>query len=128
MLAVDTVQYWVHRLYHSSKFLYSFHKEHHRLVCPWVVGSLYNSYLEAFITGPLTSTVIQLCGVSYPEYITIVCLAFYFTIREHTYNKDIDNNPKTASFHWIHHRYSIKHNFQQPFFTFWDDIMGTRYH
>lgn len=126
MLSIDTVQYWMHRLYHSSRFLYKFHKTHHSLVCPWVIGSLYNSYEEAFITGPVTSIAIYLCNVSYIEYAIVVSLAFCSTIMEHTY-KENDDNLKTASFHWIHHRYSKNHNFQQPFFQFWDIAMGTKY-
>lgn len=33
-----------------------------------------------------------------------------------------------AAYHDIHHQsWGIKHNFSQPFFTFWDKLLGTKY-
>jgi sterol desaturase/sphingolipid hydroxylase (fatty acid hydroxylase superfamily) len=126
IIDIDTVQYWTHRMFHT-KFFYQFHKVHHELHCPWVCGSLYNSYVEASITGPLVFLSLYLCNLSYVEYCLVTSLAFYFTMREHTFTEK-DLSLKTASFHWIHHSYSIKHNFQQPFFHFWDKLMGTYYY
>lgn len=46
---IDTHQYALHRLGHTSKFLYKhFHSHHHRLYVPYAFGALYNHPVEGF--------------------------------------------------------------------------------
>lgn len=37
--------------------------------------------------------------------------------------------PNNAVYHDIHHQmFGLKSNFAQPFFTFWDELTGTKFH
>lgn len=71
---VDTWQYFLHRLMHTNKWLYSmyrisscsditkfwvatFHSRHHRLYVPYAFGALYNHPFEGFLLDTLGATV-----------------------------------------------------------------------
>lgn len=111
-----------------------FHARHHRLYVPYAFGALYNHPFEgflldtagtglAFITGGMTvrqgmwfftcstiKTVDDHCGYAFP----------WDPLQHVTSNN--------AAYHDIHHQsWGIKNNFSQPFFTFWDRFLNTRW-
>ncbi|KAK2801337.1 hypothetical protein FQN51_005437 [Onygenales sp. PD_10] len=134
-LFVDTWQYFLHRGMHMNRWLYTtFHSRHHRLYVPYAFGALYNHPVEGFLldtagtgiaflltgmtnrqgmwffTGSTVKTVDDHCGYAFP-----------FDPLQHL----TSNN---AAYHDIHHQsWGIKTNFSQPFFTFWDRFLNTRW-
>lgn len=53
-MIIDTHQYFLHRLAHTSTFLYKhFHSHHHRLYVPYAFGALYNHPVEGFALDTL---------------------------------------------------------------------------
>jgi Fatty acid hydroxylase superfamily len=51
---MDGWQYFWHRAFHESRFLYrNFHSHHHRLYVPYAFGALYNHPLEGEPGGAL---------------------------------------------------------------------------
>jgi len=136
MLAIaimDTWQYFLHRAMHMNQWLYTtFHSRHHRLYVPYAYGALYNHPFEGFLldtlgasiaykasfmtarqgmwffTGSTIKTVDDHCGYALP----------WDPLQHITGNN--------AGYHDIHHQsWGIKTNFSQPFFTFWDRLLGT---
>ena len=112
----------------------TFHSRHHRLYVPYAFGALYNHPFEGFLldtagtglafivtgmttrqgmwffTGSTIKTIDDHCGYAFP-----------FDPLQHI----TSNN---ASYHDIHHQsWGIKTNFSQPFFTFWDRLLNTRW-
>ena len=65
---LDTWQYWWHRAFHVSQFLYkNVHSVHHRLLMPYALGALYNHIVESFmldIFGSVIAYVILLLLLS----------------------------------------------------------------
>ncbi|KAE8355965.1 fatty acid hydroxylase superfamily-domain-containing protein [Aspergillus coremiiformis] len=132
---VDTWQYFLHRTMHVNRWLYAtFHSRHHRLYVPYAFGALYNHPVEgflldtagtgvAFLTARMTTrqsmwfftcstikTVDDHCGYAFP----------WDPLQHFTSNN--------AAYHDIHHQsWGIKTNFSQPFFTFWDRLLGTQW-
>lgn len=131
---IDTWQYFFHRLFHTSRFLYRHvHSYHHRLYVPYAFGALYNHPLEGFLFDSLGAAVAEhLSGLSIRQ----ACMLFGFsslkTVDDHCGYKIwwdpcqlfFSNN---ADYHDIHHQaYGIKSNFSQPFFTNWDYLLRTQ--
>jgi len=117
---IDTIEYFTHRYMHTNKFLYKkFHKVHHEMHDTYHYGALYNSSFEASITGSMLFAGIYLLGISYEEYIIITMLANVATVIDHTY---INYKHK---FHYLHHSVYHNYNYQQPFFTYYDRLLGT---
>ncbi|CAN1175713.1 Very-long-chain aldehyde decarbonylase GL1-9 [Linum perenne] len=132
MFVVDAWQYFAHRYMHQNKFLYRrVHSQHHRLVIPYAIGTLYNHPAEAvsdtigaglafFVSGmtprtgvfffsfQVVKTVDDHCGMLLPW--NILRFVFY-------------NN---AAYHDIHHQlHGSKYNYSQAFFSIWDRVFGT---
>lgn len=133
---IDTWQYFLHRLMHTSKWCYrNFHSRHHRLQAPYAYGALYNHPLEGFVGDTLgTGLAYFVSGMSTRQAMILFTLATVKTIDDHS-GYDIPWDPfkkltsNNAHYHNIHHQsWGMKTNFAQPFFTFWDDLMGTRWH
>ncbi|KAI8086141.1 fatty acid hydroxylase superfamily-domain-containing protein [Halteromyces radiatus] len=135
MFMIDTHQYILHRLGHTSKFLYKhFHSYHHRLYVPYAFGALYNHPVEGFCLDTLgAGLAYELTGMSPRLGLILFTFSNLKTINDHCgYNFPWDplnilfkNNGK---YHDIHHQpYGIKKNFSQPFFTFWDRKLGTEF-
>jgi len=131
---IDTWQYFLHRLFHTSRFLYRhFHSVHHKLYVPYAFGALYNHPLEGFLLDTLGAALAQeLSRMSIRQACLLFSLSTIKTIDDHCgYRLWWDpcqmffaNN---ADYHDIHHQaYGIKANFSQPFFTNWDKLLGTR--
>lgn len=132
-LFMDSWQYWLHRIMHRNSYLYkTFHSRHHRLYVPYAFGALYNHPLE----GLLMDTLGAIFGSVVAGLDTRVELIFFTfstikTVDDHCGYKFpwdplqflFSNN---SLYHDIHHQsFGTKHNFSQPFFTFWDKITNT---
>lgn len=130
---LDTWQYWMHRAFHTSRFLYRhFHSVHHRLYSPYAFGALYNHPLEGFIFDSLGSVVAEnLAGLSIRQTTLFFGFSSMKTVDDHCgYRIWWDPLqwmfPNNADYHDIHHQaFGIKSNFSQPFFVSWDRLLGT---
>lgn len=132
MVILDTYQYFLHRCMHQSKFLYrNFHSEHHKLVVPYTYGAIYNEPFEGFlfdiVGGVLSYT---LSGMSPRTSIYFYCFATIKNVDDHCAML-LPVNPfrlfrNNVVFHDFHHQHhGGKYNFSQPFFVFWDRVLGT---
>ncbi|KAI8360916.1 hypothetical protein EDC96DRAFT_513006 [Choanephora cucurbitarum] len=135
MFIIDTHQYALHRLAHSNQFLYKhMHSHHHRLYAPYAFGALYNHPVEGFLLDSCGGALaFELTGMSPRLGMYFFIFSTLKTINDHCgYSFPWDplticfNN--NVNYHHIHHQaYGIKTNFSQPFFTFWDVLLGTEY-
>ncbi|XP_022775792.1 sphinganine C4-monooxygenase 2-like [Durio zibethinus] len=132
MVVLDTYQYFLHRLVHQNKFLYKhLHSQHHRLVIPYTYGAIYNHPIEGFffdIVGGILAYVVS--GMSPRTAIFFYCFATIKNVDDHC-GVLLPGNPmqllkNSTAFHDFHHQHcGGKYNFSQPFFVFWDKILGT---
>ncbi|GMJ13451.1 sphingoid base hydroxylase 2 [Hibiscus trionum] len=132
MVALDTYQYFLHRLMHQNKFLYRhLHSQHHRLLVPYTYGAIYNHPIEGFlfdIVGGVLSYVVS--GMSPRMSIYFYCFATMKNVDDHC-GLLLPGNPwqllsNSTAFHDFHHQHvGGKYNFSQPFFAFWDKLLGT---
>ncbi|KAI7872110.1 fatty acid hydroxylase superfamily-domain-containing protein [Spinellus fusiger] len=136
MFILDTHQYFLHRLFHTNKFLYRhIHSHHHRLYVPFAFGAMYNHPIEGFMLDSVGAAFASKVARMSPH----LCMLFYafstlktaMTVDDHCgyafpwdpLQRFFGNN---VEYHDIHHQpYGIKKNFSQPFFTIWDYILGT---
>jgi sphinganine C4-monooxygenase len=118
LVLMDTAEYWAHRLLHLPWFYALAHKEHHQLVVPWSFGALYNGYWEVALAAPVIASAFALCGFTWIEFVVVQTLAYVATVVQHW----APSNP-----HLLHHNGHPDKNFQQPFFFYWDRLLGT-YH
>jgi len=133
VLVVDTWQYFWHRGMHLNKYLYTaFHSRHHRLYVPYAYGALYNHPVEGFLLDTLGTGVAYLVsGMTTRQSMWFFTLSTIKTVDDHCgYSLPWDPlqhiTSNNAGYHDIHHQsWGIKTNFSQPFFTFWDRLMGT---
>ncbi|KAK3117832.1 Sphingolipid C4-hydroxylase sur2 [Teratosphaeriaceae sp. CCFEE 6253] len=132
---VDTWQYFLHRAMHMNKYLYTtFHSRHHRLYVPYAYGALYNHPFEGFLLDTLGAGLAYLAtGMTCRQSMWFFTLSTIKTVDDHcgyTFPWDplqrlTGNN---AGYHDVHHQsWGIKTNFSQPFFTFWDRVLGTKW-
>jgi sphinganine C4-monooxygenase len=112
---MDTVEYWGHRLLHLNFMYGRVHKDHHQLVVPYAFGALYNSYSEVLVIVPLI--VVVFLPFSWLDFIMIQSISYVATVKQHCADQ---NHP-----HMLHHNGHLNKNFHQPFFYFWDKLMGT---
>ncbi|XVE85877.1 hypothetical protein DITRI_Ditri17bG0126700 [Diplodiscus trichospermus] len=132
MVVLDTYQYFLHRYMHQNKFLYRhFHSHHHRLVVPYTYGAIYNQPIEGFlfdIVGGSLSYVLS--GMAARTSIFFFCFATMKNIDDHC-GMMLPGNPfhllrNNTAYHDFHHQHQGgKYNFSQPFFVFWDRLLGT---
>jgi len=109
------------------------HSVHHRLYVPYAFGALYNHPIEGLILDSLGAALAEaLSFMTTRQAILLFSISTFKTVDDHCgYRLPFDpfqlvatNN---ADYHDIHHQsIGIKSNFSQPFFVYWDDIMGTR--
>ena len=132
---IDTWQYFLHRFMHTNRWCYrTFHVRHHRLQAPYAYGALYNHPLEGFVGDTFgTGLAYFLSGMSTRQAMLLFTMATVKTIDDHC-GYDIPWDPfqrltsNNAHYHDIHHQsWGMKTNFAQPFSTFWDDLLGTRW-
>lgn len=132
---LDTWQYFLHRLMHVNKWLYAtFHSRHHRLYVPYAYGALYNHPFEGFLLDTLGAGLsFKLTGMTLRQGTLFFCFSTIKTVDDHCgYSFPWDPlqliTSNNAAYHDIHHQHwGIKTNFAQPFFTFWDSFLGTKY-
>ncbi|KAI8343331.1 fatty acid hydroxylase superfamily-domain-containing protein [Chlamydoabsidia padenii] len=133
MVIMDTHQYFLHRLFHLNKFLYKhFHSHHHRLYVPYAFGALYNHPVEGFLLDSLGATLaFELTRMTPRMSMIFFTFSTLKTVDDHC-GYYLPWNPlqflfrNNVKYHDIHHQaYGIKSNFSQPFFTFWDKLLGT---
>ena len=115
---IDTIEYFLHYIYHFSPFIYNIHKFHHKPhpINPYI--ALSNDDYELFITAPTLILCFLYFKFTYIEYIIVTTLANIATVCDHTYTSP-------DKFHILHHNNNKNTNFQQPFLTYWDYICGT---
>lgn len=132
---VDTWQYFLHRAMHMNKYLYTtFHARHHRLYVPYAYGALYNHPAEGFMLDTLGTGIAYLVsGMSVRQSMWFFTCTTIKTVDDHCgYAFPWDPlqhlTSNNAGYHDVHHQsWGIKTNFSQPFFTFWDRILGTKW-
>ncbi|KAF2150835.1 sphingolipid C4-hydroxylase SUR2 [Myriangium duriaei CBS 260.36] len=135
IIIVDTWQYFWHRAMHMNKWLYTqFHSRHHRLYVPYAYGALYNHPVEGFILDTLGAGIAFLVtGMTCRQGMVFFGCSTVKTVDDHCgYALPFDPlqhlTSNNAGYHDIHHQsWGIKTNFSQPFFTFWDGFLGTKY-
>ncbi|QUC22052.1 uncharacterized protein UV8b_06293 [Ustilaginoidea virens] len=132
---LDSWQYFLHRMMHMNRWLYTtFHSRHHRLYVPYAYGSLFNHPLEGFVLDTLGASIaFKLTGMTVRQGTCFFTFSTIKTVDDHCgYAFPLDPlqliTSNNAAYHDIHHQHwGIKSNFSQPFFTFWDSILGTMY-
>lgn len=125
-LVLDTYQYWSHRAAHAIPLLYArIHKMHHALRTPTPWGALYNSFLECVLIDIASFEVAKrVAGLSSLESVVLGAVATAKTVMDHG-EYATPGLANDATYHAAHHAAGVG-NFEQPFFTIWDDLMGTR--
>ncbi|EEQ28575.1 sphingolipid C4-hydroxylase SUR2 [Microsporum canis CBS 113480] len=125
---VDTWQYFLHRAMHMNKWLYSM------LYVPYAFGALYNHPFEGFLLDTAgTGLAFLTCGMTTRQGMWFFTCSTLKTVDDHCgYAFPWDPlqhvTANNAAYHDIHHQsWGIKTNFSQPFFTFWDALLNTRW-
>ncbi|KYK61867.1 sphinganine hydroxylase Sur2 [Drechmeria coniospora] len=132
---LDTWQYFLHRLMHTNRWMYTtFHSRHHRLYVPYAYGALYNHPIEGFLLDTLGAGIaFKLTRMTVRQGTCFFAFSTVKTIDDHCgYSFPWDPlqliTSNNAAYHDVHHQtWGIKANFSQPFFTFWDTLLGTKY-
>ncbi|WPH03544.1 C4-hydroxylase [Acrodontium crateriforme] len=132
---VDTWQYFLHRAMHMNKWLYvQFHSRHHRLYVPYAYGALYNHPVEGFCLDTLgTGIAYLLSGMTCRQSMWFFTMSTIKTVDDHCgycfpWDPLQHLTSNNAGYHDVHHQsWGIKTNFSQPFFTFWDGLLGTKW-
>ncbi|KAI9797325.1 MAG: hypothetical protein M1833_005504 [Piccolia ochrophora] len=150
IFVLDTWQYFLHRAMHMNQWLYrecsllrlipeahlavkgTFHARHHRLYVPYAYGALYNHPFEGFLLDTLGATVaFKAAAMTTRQGMCFFTCSSIKTVDDHCgYALPWDPlqhlTSNNAGYHDVHHQsWGIKTNFSQPFFTFWDRILGT---
>lgn len=109
-----------------------FHSRHHRLYVPYAYGALYNHPFEGFLLDTLgTGLAYLLSGMTCRQSMWFFTCSTIKTVDDHCgYALPWDPlqhiTSNNAGYHDVHHQsWGIKTNFSQPFFTFWDRLLGT---
>jgi sphinganine C4-monooxygenase len=134
-IILDAWQYGLHRFMHMNKYMYTkFHSRHHRLYVPYAYGALYNHPVEGFLLDTLGSGIaFWATGMSLRQGTLFFSISTIKTVDDHCgYHFPWDPlqliSSNNAAYHDIHHQtWGIKTNFSQPYFTFWDKMLGTMY-
>ena len=135
IVVIDTWQYFLHRAMHMNKWLYTtFHSRHHRLYVPYAYGALYNHPFEGFLLDILGASIAyKAAGMTTLQGLALFVGSTFKTVDDHCgYALPWDPlqhiTSNNAGYHDVHHQtWGIKANFSQPFFTFWDRVLGTKW-
>ncbi|KAF7845955.1 hypothetical protein BT93_L5818 [Corymbia citriodora subsp. variegata] len=131
---LDTWQYFLHRYFHTNKFLYKhIHSLHHRLYCPYAFGALYNHPVEGFLLDTVGTVIAHSASfMSTRQAIILFGFSTLKTVDDHC-GFALPYDPlqmlfgNNVAYHDIHHQqFGIKKNFSQPYFTHWDVLLKTR--
>jgi len=127
ILLLDTLEYFLHYMYHKIPFLYKYcHVTHHEMKMSWSFGALYNSLAESIISGGIISCFFFcVFHFSIVEFSLVTSVAILWTCMDHCdYFKSVYWLGR-KNYHARHHLYKTG-NYQQPFFTFWDHVWQTK--
>jgi sterol desaturase/sphingolipid hydroxylase (fatty acid hydroxylase superfamily) len=126
---MDTIEYFTHRIQHEIPWLYKhFHYGHHWMRYSFSFGAFYNAIQEVFLTGPIIGLFfMHIFKFTFVEFQIVSSLAVFWTVMDHTAFFDKVPWLGRKDFHRIHHSVNVDCNFQQPFMTFWDKLLGTDY-
>ena len=120
------------KIFCLTLFLATFHSRHHRLYVPYAYGALYNHPFEGFLLDTLgTAIAFKVARLSTRQGMWFFTGSTIKTVDDHCgYALPWDPlqhlTSNNAGYHDIHHQsWGIKTNFSQPFFTFWDRLLGT---
>jgi sterol desaturase/sphingolipid hydroxylase (fatty acid hydroxylase superfamily) len=120
--AIDFVEYFSHRLLHSSSVLMQFHKRHHRLVPVHTLGAYFNDPREVMFTGTILGFfLVVIGGLSILEISIVASVGTVFTIFDHC------PSSHDISRHERHHTSGPNADFSQPFTGFYDFLFKTRH-
>lgn len=128
VLYMDTHNYWLHRLMHENRWMYeNIHSWHHRLHCPLPFGALYNHPLEGLLMDTLGGAIaLEISGMDGPLQVLWVNVSYLKTVLDHCNIPISIPFMASTAFHDFHHRpQGFRFNYQQPYFTFWDELCGT---
>ena len=99
---------------------------------PYAYGALYNHPFEGFLLDTLGASIgYKLAGMNTRQGMVFFTGSTFKTVDDHCgYALPWDPlqhiTSNNAGYHDVHHQsWGIKTNFSQPFFTFWDRILGT---
>ncbi|WP_291120121.1 sterol desaturase family protein [Flavobacterium sp. UBA6135] len=129
ILIHDTYFYWTHRLMHSNKWLYRFHKIHHlsENPTPWTSFSFHP--VEAIISLGFIPIIIIFIPIHPLILLIFFSIMTIYNILIHLgfeifKNKSTHMIFNTATNHDLHHHYNDKVNYGF-YFIVWDKLMGT---
>ena len=112
----------------------TFHSRHHRLYVPYAYGALYNHPFEGFLLDTCGAGLAYLIsGMTPRQGMWFFTCSTIKTVDDHCgYALPWDPlqhlTSNNAGYHDVHHQsWGIKTNFSQPFFTFWDQFLGTKW-
>lgn len=112
----------------------TFHSRHHRLYVPYAFGALYNHPVEGFLLDTAgTGVAFLVSGMTNRQAMWFFTFSTIKTVDDHCgYAFPWDPlqhfTSNNAAYHDIHHQsWGIKTNFCQPFFVFWDHMLGTQW-
>ena len=101
---------------------------------PYAYGALYNHPFEGFLLDTLGASIAyKLAGMNTRQGMCFFAGSTIKTVDDHCgYALPFDPlqhlTSNNAGYHDVHHQsWGIKTNFSQPFFTFWDRILGTEW-
>lgn len=113
-------------------FAAKFHARHHRLYVPYAYGALYNHPVEGFLLDTLGGAIsFKAAGLNTRQGMIFFTCSTIKTVDDHCgYALPFDPlqriTSNNAGYHDVHHQsWGIKTNFSQPYFTFWDRMLGT---
>ena len=126
IIFVDTEEYFRHRLEHIFSRVYKkVHKEHHQQRPITTMESFRNSVHDLLIPIIPFTIYTQMSDVTFIETMVVTSMAIIATYADHTLTGD--KKYDKIKFHNIHHTSGWNNNFQQPFFSYWDSILGTKF-
>ena len=133
MILIDAWLFWMHLLMHRNRWLYrNFHAWHHRIHAPYAFSAQYNHPVEGLLLD-ITSGLWPLLLLRLDARVAAALFSFTnikivddhsgFSLPFDPLQRLFANN---ARFHDLHHQ--PKHarwNLSQPFFVWWDRLVGT---
>lgn len=134
LISLTFFNYWVHRLYHSTPFLWRFHMLHHSSENLNIFSTYRIHFLTLFLIDFLSFAGVTLIAF---DGISIEIAMLVFTVWNLLLHANISLRIPLLSKvfilpqdHYWHHSKTMKHKFGQNFgtiFSFWDRLFGTYY-
>jgi len=133
---MDFYYYWCHRFLHTPLMYRYVHKMHHNVHVPYCSAAYYLHPIEVVLLDQGAAFV---AAVLFPglRFWTVIAIQLLLPIRachEHlgyVFPWDLDNSAvgqHKVTHHGVHHQPAgHKTNFSTPYFTYMDDLFGTRY-